>query len=424
MKLKRVVIVGGGFVGINAAKKLGREKNLEVTLIDRRNYHLFQPLLYQVATAGLSPAEIAVPIRSLLSLYKNTKVVLDEIDTVDLEKKYVHGKENSYPFDYLILAAGGTHNYFGNEKWEADAPGLKTIAQATEIRRRIMTAFEKAEITEDTIERRRQLTFVVVGGGPTGVELAGAIGEMTRFTLAKDFRSIDPKLTRIILAEAGNRILPSFDKDLSSKATRDLESIGVQVWTKSPVTNINSNCVKINGENISAATVIWAAGIKAAKISGNFQVDKDAQGRIKVFPDLTLPKYPNVFVAGDLAHCKGVNGDPLPSIAPVAIQQGRYIAKSILNRINSKSTEDFNYMDKGQMATIGRKKAIVQSFGFKFGGFIAWLAWLFIHILYLSGFKNRILVLIQWAYSYFSFARGARLIVDRNWRLFDEDKKK
>jgi len=419
---KRIVIVGGGFVGINAAKKLGGKENVEVKLIDRRNYHLFQPLLYQVAAAGLSPAEIAVPIRSLLSFYKNTKVILDEITSINLNEKCVYGKESSYPYDYLILAAGATHNYFGNEKWEINAPGLKTIAQATEIRRRIMTAFEKAEITEDSSERKRNLTFVVVGGGPTGVELAGAIGEMTRFTLAKDFRNIDPKLTRIILAEAGNRILPGFDEDLSSRATRDLESIGVQVWTESPVTDVDNTSVKVGGENISTATVIWAAGVKASKIGDSIDVEKDPQGRIKIAPDLTLPGNPEVFVAGDLAHCKGVNGDPLPSIAPVAIQQGRYIAKSILNRINSKTTEDFNYIDKGQMATIGRKKAIVQSFGFKFGGFIAWLAWLFIHILYLSGFKNRILVLIQWGYSYFSFARGARLIVDRNWRLFSKEK--
>jgi len=420
MESKRIVIVGGGFVGINAAKILGKQTSVEIVLVDRRNHHLFQPLLYQVAVAGLSPAEIAVPIRSLLSLYKNVKVVLDEIVSVDFKNRYARGKAGKYEYDYLILAAGATHNYFGNERWEANAPGLKTIAQATEIRRRIMTAFENAEIEEDTTMRRRLLTFVIIGGGPTGVELAGAIGEMTRHTLSKDFRSIDPKSTRIILVEAGARILSSFDEGLSSQATRDLERIGVQVWTESTVTNVDSDKVEVGGEVISAATVIWAAGVRAAAVGDGLNVNQDKQGRILVDSSLTIPDYPEVFVAGDQAHCLGDDGEPLPSIAPVAIQQGRYIANSIIGIIESKDQAAFRYIDKGQMATIGRKKAIVQTFGMKFSGFFAWITWLFIHILYLSGFKNRLIVLIQWAYSYLSFSRGARLIVDRKWQLFEK----
>jgi NADH dehydrogenase len=424
VNVKHVVVVGGGFVGINAAKLLSQSKNLKLTVIDRCNHHLFQPLLYQVAAAGLSPAEIAVPIRSLLSDKENVRVVQDEIQNVDPDEKVVHGKNGEYHYDYLIMAAGATHNYFGNEDWELNAPGLKTLAQATEIRRRIMTAFEKAEIEEDTEERKKLLTFVVVGGGPTGVELAGAIGEMTRFTLARDFRRIDPKLTRIILVEAGSRILSSFDESLSSMATRDLESLGVQVWTQSAVSKVTVDAVIVGSEKISSATVLWAAGVKGSSIGDAMKVELDSQGRIKVKRDLSLPGYKDVFVAGDQACFIGKNGEPLPSIAPVAMQQGRHIAKNIIKELDSKPRKNFFYLDKGQMATIGRKKAIVEVRGFRFGGFIAWIAWLFIHIFYLSGFKNRVIVLIQWGYSYFSFARGARLIIDRNWRSFGKEKEK
>ena len=419
---KHVLVVGGGFVGMNAVKILSRKKNLKITVVDRCNHHLFQPLLYQVAAAGLSPAEIAVPIRSLLSDKSNVRVVQDEIKNVNPAERVVLGKNGKYSYDYLILAAGATHNYFGNEDWEINAPGLKTLSQATEIRRRIMTVFEKAEIEEDAEERKKLLTFVVVGGGPTGVELAGAIGEMTRFTLARDFRSIDPKLTRIILVEAGPRILSGFHEVLSSMATRDLESLGVQVWTESPVSKITSDAVMVGSEKISSATVLWAAGVKASSIGDSMKVDLDQQGRIKVKKDLSLPGYKEVFVAGDQACFIDKNGESLPSIAPVAMQQGKHIARNILDELNSKPRKPFSYLDKGQMATIGRKRAIVEVRGFRFGGFIAWVAWLFIHIFYLSGFKNRIVVLVQWAYSYFSFARGARLIIDRNWRSFGKGK--
>ena len=421
MDEKNIVLVGAGFVGMNAAKDLAKSSKLRLTVIDRSNHHLFQPLLYQVAAAGLSPAEIAVPIRSLFSNKDNVKVVQDKVISVDPKTKKVTGGNGEYPYDYLILAAGATHNYFGNEHWEKRAPGLKTLSQATEIRRRIMTAFEKAEVELNPEERKKLLTFVVVGGGPTGVELAGAIGEMTRFTLARDFRSIDPKLTRIILVEAGPRILSSFDSSLSSLATRDLESLGVQVWTRSIVSDMNEENILVGKERISAATVLWAAGTRASKIGEQMKVDLDSQGRIKVKSDLSLKGHPEVFVAGDQACAIGKNGQPLPSTAPVAMQQGRYIAKSILSDLSSKPRKAFSYLDKGQMATIGRKKAIVEVGSLRFGGFVAWVAWLFIRIFYLSGFKNRILVLIQWGYSYFSFARGARLIIERNWRSFGKD---
>tara|TARA_Y100000588_G_scaffold252104_1_gene266674 strand:+ start:7172 stop:8452 length:1281 start_codon:yes stop_codon:yes gene_type:complete len=419
---KSIVIIGGGFVGINAAKILGNSHGIKVTLVDRANHHLFQPLLYQVAVAGLSPAEIAVPIRSLLSDFANTKVVQDEINSINLKEKLACGHQGNYSYDYLILGAGATHNYFGNEAWEEHAPGLKTLAQATEIRRRIMIAFEKAEIEKDLSERKKLLTFVVVGGGPTGVELAGAIGEMSRFTLARDFRSIDPKLTRIILIEAGSRILHSFDEKLSSRAARDLESLGVQIWTESPVTKLTENSVMVGKERISSATVLWAAGVKGSRIGAQMEVEVDQQNRIIVEKDLSLKNSPEVFVAGDQAYFLGEDGKALPAIAPVAMQQGRHIAKNILNELNSRPRINFRYKDKGQMATIGRKKAIAELGTLRFSGFLAWITWLFIHIFYLSGFKNRIIVLIQWAYSYFSFARGARLIIDRNWRFFKKTK--
>ena len=420
MEKVKILIVGGGFVGINAAKILSKSEKVQLTLIDKSNHHLFQPLLYQVAAAGLSPAEIAVPIRSLFTDRENTNIVQDKILKVDLSKNSVSGSIKDYAYDYLILGAGSTHNYFGNEQWEARAPGLKTLSQATEIRRRIMTAFEKAEIEDDVEKRKNLLTFVVVGGGPTGVELAGAIGEMTRYTLARDFRKIDPTLTRIILVEAGSRILCSFDPSLSRLATRDLETLGVQVWTNSPVSELNNESILVGKELISSATVLWAAGTQASELGKSMSVELDGQGRVKVRNDLSLKGNPNVFVAGDQASFVGKDGKTLPGTAPVAMQQGKFIAKTILRELDSIPRKSFQYLDKGQMATIGRKKAIVEVRGLKFGGFLAWLAWLFIHIFYLSGFKNRVIVLIQWGYSYFSFARGARLIINRNWRSFPD----
>lgn len=410
--MKKVVIVGGGFAGLNAAKKLGRCCGVEVTLIDRRNHHLFQPLLYQVATAGLSPADISAPIRSILSGYKNIRVVQGTVTSVDFDNKQVISDFGKVEFDYLILACGATHSYFGND-WEQAAPGLKTIENATEIRRRILTAFEEAERSTDPALQRKNLTFVVVGGGPTGVEMAGAIGEMSRYALARDFRSINAKSTRVFLMEAGPRILSAFPQNLSDRASRDLEKLGVQIWTSSLVTQLDNDGVTVGNERIDAATVIWAAGVKASGLGEKLGVEVDRAGRIKVQPDLSLPNHPHVFVAGDQACANGKDGTQLPGVAPVAVQQGRFIANTIANEIENKTTtrSEFNYVDKGIMATIGRNKAVLQSGRWQMSGWFAWIAWLVVHIYFLTGFKNRFFVVLNWAWSYVTYRRGARLIV-------------
>lgn len=413
---QKILIVGGGFAGLNAAKVLRRASRVEVTLVDRRNHHLFQPLLYQVAMAGLSPAEIAAPIRNILSGYANLNVLQGEVTNVDFAGKIAHADFGPLPYDYLLLACGAQHSYFGHPEWEQYAPGLKTVEQATEIRRRVLTAFEIAERTSDPAEKKRQLTFVVVGGGPTGVELAGAIGEMSRFTLDQDFRHIDSKLARVILIEAGPRILAAFAEDLASKAVRDLEQLGVQVWTSSLVTKIDEQGVEIGHERINAATVLWAAGVEAAALGKKLGVAVDRAGRVEVGPDLSIPGHPEVFVAGDQAHTVDGQGQLLPGTAPVAMQQGRYIARTILDDIAGRPRTPFHFHDKGQMATIGRSRAIVQSGRWKFTGFFAWLIWLVVHIYYLTGFRNRLFVVITWAWSYLTFRRGARLIVEKEWR--------
>lgn len=416
--MKRVVIVGGGFAGLNAAKRLARVRDVEVTLVDRNNHHLFQPLLYQVAMAGLSPADIAAPIRSLLSGCRNVRVVQAEVRAVDLAARSIDTDAGPQSYDYLILACGARHAYFGNEAWEEFAPGLKTLEQATEIRRRVLTAFEEAEITADAGRRRACLTFVIVGGGPTGVELAGAIGEMSRFTLAKDFRQIDPKLTRVILVEAGPRILPGFDARLASRAMRDLEELGVQVWTHGAVTRIDARGVEVGDERVRARTVLWAAGVRAAPLAQTLGVELDRQGRPVVRDDLSLDRHPEVLVAGDLACALGPQGSPLPGVAPVAIQQGRYLADLIEGELRGRPRRPFRYRDKGQAATIGRSRAIVDLGRVRFTGFTAWLAWLVVHIYYLAGFRNRVFVVLQWAWSYLTFGRGARLIVGKEWRFY------
>lgn len=422
--MKKVVIIGGGFAGLNAAKRLGNRKGIEVTLIDRRNHHLFQPLLYQVAMAGLSPSDIAAPIRSLLSKYKNITVLQGQAQKIDGEKNQVICNIGNYEYDYLLLACGARHCYFGNEHWEKFAPGLKTLNQATEIRRRVLSAFEKAESNDDPAVRKKAMTFVIVGAGPTGVELAGAIGEMSRFTLDKDFRNIDARLTRIILVEFGPRILAAFDEDQSARATRDLEKLGVQVWTSSAVTDIDEHGVKIGEERIEADTVLWAAGVEASKIGKTLETDTDRQGRVVVREDLSTEHYPNVFVAGDQAHREIEEGKPLPGLAPVAMQQGRYFGELVIARESAKDIGPFKYRDKGKMATVGRSKAIAHTGKLKLQGFTAWLAWLFIHVLYLTGFKNRLFVVLQWGWSYFSFRRGSRLIVGKQWQFYDENDNK
>ncbi len=413
----RIVIVGGGFAGLNAAKSLRSARNVQITLVDRRNHHLFQPLLYQVAMAGLSPADIAAPIRSILSRQRNVCVLQGEVTSVDFDRRVVVADFGELPWDYLVLACGAQHSYFGHDEWEEFAPGLKTVEQATEIRRRVLVAFESAERTADPQEQKRQLTFVIVGGGPTGVELAGAIGEMSRHTLAKDFRHIDSKLARVILIEAGSRILDSFPAELAARATRDLEQLGVQVWTNSKVTGVDAEGVEVGSERLRAATVLWAAGVEAAEVGRGLGLATDRAGRIIVEPDLSVPGRPNVFVAGDQARFEHQTGRPLPGTAPVAMQQGRSIARTILGDLAGRPRQPFVFHDKGQMATIGRSRAIAEVGRFKFSGFAAWMVWLLVHVYYLTGFRNRVFVVLSWAWSYLSFRRGARLIVGKEWRI-------
>lgn len=416
--MRHVVIVGGGFAGLKAAKILGRSKDVKVTLIDKTNHHLFQPLLYQVATAGLSQSDIAVPIRSILSRFKNIYVLQGIVEGVDFKAQKITTNFSVISYDYIILCCGAKHAYFGHEEWEPCAPGLKTLEQAVEIRRRILSAFEEAERQSDMATRKKNLTFVVVGGGPTGVELAGSIGEMSRYALSRDFRNIDPKLTRVILIEAGPRILSSFTEDLSSSATRDLENLGVQVWTSSKVTKISPEGVEIGNEKIESATVIWAAGIIAPELNQKIGVDLDPQGRIIVEKDLSIPGYPNAFVAGDQASFSHQTGAALPCLSPVAIQQGENIAKNILREIAGKGRKEFSYFDKGQMATVGRSKAIVEIGRFTMTGFLAWLTWLFVHIYFITGFNNRMMIFIKWMISYFTNKKGARIIYDQDWEFY------
>lgn len=420
--VKKIVIVGAGFAGLNAAKRLQRVANLDVTVIDRENHHLFQPLLYQVAMAALSPADIAVPIRTLLT-GANVRVIKAAAERIDLTARRVVTEAGEFPYDYLLLACGAQHAYFGHEEWEPFAPGLKNLPQATEIRRRVLDAFEAAEREASVEARRRLLTFVVVGGGPTGVELAGAIGEMSRYTLARDFRSIDPRQTRVVLVEAGPRILSTFDTKLAARAVRDLESLGVQVWTGAAVTDVSAQGVTIGAQRLAAGTVLWAAGVKAADIGATLGVPLDRAGRVRVGADLTIAGHPEVFVAGDLAHASDSDGKPLPGVAVVAMQQGLYFASLVEREANAPSAcsrEPFRYVDFGSLATIGRSRAIVQFRRMRLSGWLAWWFWLFVHIYRLSGFRNRLSVLIQWAWSYLTFARGARLIVGKEWQSYED----
>jgi NADH dehydrogenase len=420
--MKHVVIVGGGFAGLNLAKGLGGVKDIAVTVIDRTNHHLFQPLLYQVAMAGLSPADIAAPIRSLLSRYRNIRVFQGEVHALKLDSKVVVADFGEVEFDYLVLACGARHSYFGHDEWEEFAPGLKTLEQATEIRRRVLSAYEEAETNNAPDERERLLTFVVVGGGPTGVELAGAIGEMSRFTLAKDFRNIDAASSRVVLIEAGPRILHMFSEQQSAQAAHDLKHLGVQIRTGSAVTKIDRNGVEIGSERIPSATVLWAAGVKASSLGQAAGFDVDRQGRVNVESDLSVHGHPNVFVAGDQACFLHQTGKPLPGTAPVAMQQGQYLARTIRLELKGHPRKPFHFIDKGQMATIGRSRAIVEVGRFKLSGFIAWVTWLVVHIYFLTGFQNRLLVVLQWAWSYISFRRGARLIVTKEWRFHTPEK--
>lgn len=406
---QRVVIVGAGFGGLRAARRLAHLP-VQITLIDRKNHHTFQPLLYQVATAGLSPGEIATPIRWIVRGQRNIEVLLGEVQDFDLQKRIVKLSDFDVSYDYLIVAAGATHGYFGHDDWEPFAPGLKAIEDALEIRRRVLLAFELAERQAVAGESDFPLNFVIVGAGPTGVELAGTLAEISHHVLAHEFHNADPKKTRIILLEGGPRVLPAYTDDLSASAAQQLRNLGVEVHTRAMVTKVEADAVWVGETRIPAAVVLWAAGVAASPLGRKLGAPLDRAGRVLVNPDLSLPNHPGVFVIGDLASLKDKSGQLLPGVAPVAMQEGVAAARNIEHDLRGEPREIFHYFDKGSLATIGRNAAVAQFGKLHLSGFTAWLSWLFVHIFFLIGFRNRILVLIQWAASYFTYERGARLI--------------
>jgi NADH dehydrogenase len=411
----RVVIIGAGFGGLEAAKHLGG-KPVWVTVIDRTNYHLFQPLLYQVATAALSPADIAAPVRAILGKFDNIDVMLAEAQSVNVDARLVRTTERELPYDYLIVATGSRHSYFGHPEWEKLAPGLKSLEDAVEIRRRILMSFEFAEKTQDPEARAAAMNFVVIGGGPTGVEMAGAIAEIARETLARDFRHIDPSTARVILVEGDKRVLSGFPEDLSASALEQLQELGVEVITGTHAENLTEAGLEVAGKIIPCRVKIWAAGNTASFVGKTLGAEVDRVGRVVVQDDLTIPGHPEVQVIGDLAHFTSPkDGKLLPGVSPVAIQQGRHAARNILHMVEGAKPQRFYYWDKGSMATIGRNRAVADLNVVHFSGFPAWLAWLFIHVLYLVGFRNRMAVLFQWAWAYLTFNKGARLIT-RNFQ--------
>lgn len=418
----RVVILGGGFAGLAVARGL-RGAAVDVTLVDRRNFHLFQPLLYQVATGGLSPAEISMPLRSVLKRQDNATVLMTEAEDLDPDRRRVLLATGELPYDTLVIATGARHHYFGHPEWEELAPGLKTVEDATTLRARILGAFEQAERTADARERERLLTFVVVGAGPTGVEMAGAIGELARYTLRREFRRAEPTSARILLVEGVDRVLPPYPEVLSRRAAESLRQLGVEILTGTRVEALNAHSVLLShgeeSEELPVGVVVWAAGVKPSRLARILEAKAGAElarsGKVVVDDRCVLPGYPEIFVLGDLAHCTDPEGDPLPGVAPVAMQQGRYAAKAIRARLDGREPPLFRYTDKGDLAVIGRAAAVadvpLQGNGrLRFAGLFAWLLWLFVHILYLVGFSNRLQVLLQWAYSYLTRGRGARLI--------------
>ena len=405
----RVVIVGGGFGGLYAARAL-RKARVQIALVDRRNHHLFQPLLYQVATAALSPANIAVALRRVLRGQQNVEVVLGEATRLDLKARKVVLRDGALDYDYLVVATGATHSYFGHDGWEAFAPGLKTLEDAVEIRRRVLLTYELAERETDPARQAALLTFVVVGAGPTGVELAGALAEIARHVLARDFRHIDPASARVVLVEAGPRVLPAFAPELSAAAQRRLERMGVQVLLGRPVTGIDADGVSMGEGRIVSRCVLWGAGVQASPLAATLGVPLDRAGRVLVEPDLSVPGAPDAFVIGDLAAAKAPDGKPVPGVAPAAIQGGRHVARSIERLLRGEKAEPFRYQDKGSLATIGRAAAVAEIGKLKTEGFFAWVIWLLVHILTLIGFRNRFVVLGEWAAIYLRYERGARLI--------------
>lgn len=414
MNEKTVVLIGAGFAGLQVIHKLGNVKGINLTVIDKTNHHLFQPLLYQVASSVLSPADIAIPTRSLTTKYKNIQVILGEVEDVNLEHSKVYLKNATIHYDYLILAIGAKTSYFGNDRWAKYAVGLKTIEDALKIRQKILISFEKAELQQNPEKAREMLKFVIVGGGPTGVEMAGAIAELARQIIRKDFRFIDPALSEIYLIEAGPRLLPSFSEKSSNEAKKELEKRGVKVLVNTKVLNIDEKGVHTNNQTIFTQNIIWAAGVRANSLSDKLNVEKDKSGRIIVNSFCSLPKYSNVFAIGDVAcFIDEKTNKPLPGVSPVAMQQGRYVAELIKSEIKGIARkEKFIYFDKGSMATIGRKDAVAEFAGIKISGLFGWLAWLFVHLFYQVGFKNKVSILITWIWSYISFKAGARLITN------------
>jgi NADH dehydrogenase len=409
----RVVIIGGGFGGLYAARALKRAP-VQITLLDRSNHHCFQPLLYQVATAGLAATQIAAPIRKIFGKQANVRVELADVDRIDPDARtVVTADQTAIPYDFLIVATGATHAYFGNDHWAPHAPGLKTLGDAIEIRRRVLLAFEAAERQDDPALRDALMTFVVVGGGPTGVELAGALAEVARHTLEGEFRSIDPATAKVILLEAGDRVLASFDEKSSQNAHRQLEDLGAVIRLGARVTNIDADGVMIGDEALPARTVLWAAGVAASPLAASLDTDLDRAGRVKVAPDLTVPGRPEIFVVGDLALVEQ-DGKSIPGVAPAAIQGGTYAGRAIRARLENPAAEvaPFRYVDKGSLATIGRSRAVAEVGGRRFGGLLAWLLWAVVHLMYLTGFRNRLVTFMDWTWSYLSWSRGARVVLE------------
>jgi NADH:ubiquinone reductase (H+-translocating) len=408
-KTPRIVIIGGGFGGLYAAKELANQP-VQMILLDRTNHHLFQPLLYQVATAGLSPGDIAQPIRHILNHANHLEVVLANVDRIDIAEKTVVCGDRKVPYDYLIVAAGARHSYFGHDEWERFAPGLKSLEDVLELRRRILSAFEAAEIAETEEERKKALTFVVVGAGPTGVEMAGAIAELAHKSLADDFHHVNPRDARVVLVDAAPRVLPAFSPALSESARKQLEQLQVEVRTGVMVKDVGPEGVHVGGELIPGRTIVWAAGNAASPLGTSLGTELDRAGRVKVNEDLTIPGHPELFVIGDMAVFTHQTGEPLPGVCPVAMQMGRHAARNIMATIEGRPMTPFRYHDKGQMATIGRNRAIADLKVVQFGGFFAWLSWLFIHLIFLIGFRNQVFVFFQWMWAYLTYSKGARLI--------------
>jgi len=420
----QVIVVGAGFGGLTAARKIAHLP-VQLTVIDRKNHHLFQPLLYQVATAGLSPGEIAAPIRWILRAHSNVEVLLEEVVDFKPEERKVVTKGQVLDYDYLVVASGATHAYFGHDDWREDAPGLKAIEDAIEIRRRVFLAFELAERQMVRGNPDMPLQFVVIGGGPTGVELAGTLAEISRHALTNQFRNIKPEQTRIMLFEGGPRVLPAYSENLSQKAEQQLRHLGVEVYTSSMVTKVEADAVWIGDKKIITPVILWAAGVAASPCGRRLGAPVDRAGRVLVQKDLSVPGHPEVFVLGDLASLTDEHGKMLPGLAPVAMQQGRFVAQTIARDLERQPRRNFHYVDKGSLATIGRAAAVAQIGKLELSGYIAWLAWLFIHVFFLIGFRNRLVVMINWAWAYLTYERGARLITGSNqlpgWRTVESD---